>query len=942
MKKICLAFFLEAILLGAVILVWFSLFGSTPESYPDVIVEWTAFTGNHKSMEMHLVWVLVALTLILTGGLYGLLGREQTFLSLSNHFFRKENYIATAFVAYVVVFFFIYHRWIILFCCAAVLAVIVVLWKKENVLESVIGFFSAYYALFGLAAFIEWMLPYRLSIGTNTLIILSFLLALGVLKAWPHALKTCILYAQLLIPLGFFAFLYNIYVYQDQIYTIRDPWQAVGFIVIVVGLGLYFGYRKYRGACRIDRNVSLDEGISIWTCITIYVMNQYASKGLNSLPDLHHLIENVLGFSQIFELGQIPFLEYMPVSGFYSVVHGAFLYVFGNDSLSNYGLASNILLVCIGGVTIFLLHRLINNCYVFLFALFFNMNAYYDRVWLILPVILLILQPEILNKPMKMMMTWLLSSCFLGLYYPLYGAAVCMGFVPVVVYHVWVWKTARISFAWKRKTLLSWVGMGCLLLLAGPLLYGMAMHMLAMSSQTIWADGIGAFGQDLPDWFLKPIPWWTVRLAFYDVVRFLFPMVPTAVGTWLLCGMFREYRSMKKLQLDRLALATLMITVTVVSFSYTFVRLDYGALFARSTSVLFIATGLFFLYIMRHADAPARKLCLVMTAACVAFMGQAPDRAAGSLRNFTSVQNDFVYVDHDFPHIGEGFLLPAYNEELQTYGAYARSGIPMFALPHFAEWYVLDIPGVSTLEAATIRGYAAAEESIQILKKQKPVIGTDIDSYGNYYLYHWVVTSGNYQYSAKDKLFYPEQLQERGNQDISLPGNTEARNLLNAPAATGLSMKSLRKNFSDVSVNYDVTLTNEAAFLGLHEAIDGDQSDFLYLELELEQPFSQYGLSPKEGECLFLTPHGPYGKYLMMKLDNPGRMLKVLWTDDAGRQHFFQMNFGQGKLLIPLGAGNGWLLNHHDRIELECMEGEKAIPIKVVGHIEFLKLRMVE
>lgn len=87
MKKICLAFFLEAILLGAVILVWFSLFGSTPESYPDVIVEWTAFTGNHKSMEMHLVWVLVALTLILTGGLYGLLGREQTFLSLSNHFF---------------------------------------------------------------------------------------------------------------------------------------------------------------------------------------------------------------------------------------------------------------------------------------------------------------------------------------------------------------------------------------------------------------------------------------------------------------------------------------------------------------------------------------------------------------------------------------------------------------------------------------------------------------------------------------------------------------------------------------------------------------------------------------------------------------------------------------------------------------------------------------
>lgn len=941
MKKFCLSVFAEAALLSVVILVYFFIFGNTPETYPDVIIEWTAMTGVNKSMEMRLMWLLVALTVLLSGGLAYAFRKTDISIELSHRFFRKENYVATAFLAYTAVLALVYSQAVTLFCGAAVVAVIATVWKKDHVLEAVIGFLFTYYALFGLLSFVGWGVPRKISVGANALVILSFLVTLWRMKFRPQGWMKYISRVQILIPLGFFACAGHLFVYQGRIYDIPNPWQATGFILAVAAAGVFFCYRKYKTFAH-GSDASLDNIISLWSCIPIYVMNQYFRNGLVHVQDEHHPIENIIGFSQIFEHGQIPFAEYTPVSGFYSVVHGFFVYLFGNDLLANYGLASDILLICIGALTLFLLHRLIPIRYVLFFAIFFNAIAEYDRVWLILPVIFLLLQPEILHRPARMIVTWLISSLVSGLYYPLYGAAVCLGFVPVVLYHVWMWRKEKPRFAW--KSLLPWGVTGLLILLALPLLYGMAVHMLAMSSQTIWADGIGSFGQELPGWFLYIIPSWTLRLAAFQVLRFLFPMIPAAIGTWLLCRMFRTYRLTKEFRLNDIALATSFLTVTVVSFSYTFVRLDVGSTFARSTFVLFPVAGLGFLYAMQHANMSAKKLCVVMMAVCVALLGRTPDRTTGSIRNFASVPDDFVYADHVFPHSGEGFLSPVYDKDMQAYAKYAQSDTPMFALPQFAQWYVLGIPGSSTLESTTIRSYPAAEETVRILKAQKPVVGTHIDPYANYYLFHWLLTSGCYQYSAEDQVFYPQE-----NPDLSMNqktfhlDNKEARYLAQAPSATGLSMASLRKNFSEVSVPYDLVQEDEKNDIVLTEPMDGDQADFAYVELETENPSVQYGLVPYVwGPFHAMDASDEISKHLMAKKDNYGKILKVSWLDDEGQEHAFLMDFGQGKLLVPLGAGSGWLLNHHDRIRLECLEDNKPIPIKAVDHVEFLKLRTVK
>lgn len=941
MKKICLGFLTEAVILSAVILVWFAVFGNTPETYPDLIIEWTAMTGVNKSMELRLMWLLVALTVILSGGLAYAFRKTNVPLEMSHRLFRKENYVATAFLAYTVVLALVYSKAVILFCSAAIVAVIAAIWKKDHVLEAVIGFLFTYYALFGLLSLVGWAVPQKISVGANALTILSFLVTLWRMKFRPQGWRKYISCAQILIPLGFFACMGHLFVYQGRIYDIQNPWQATGFILAVAAAGVFFGYRKYRALVH-DTDRSLDDVISLWSCIPIYVLNQYFRSGLVHVQDEHHPIENIIGFSQIFEFGQTPFSEYTPVSGFYSVVHGFFVYLFGNDMLANYGIASDVLLICLGALTLFLLHRLIPIRYVLFFAIFFNGIAEYDRVWLILPVILLLLQPEILHRPTRMIVTWLLSSLVSGLYYPLYGVAVCLGVVPVVLYHVWTWRRGIHTFTW--KAMLSWGLTGLLILLAVPLLYGMAVHMLAMSSQTIWADGIGSFGQDLPGWFLYVIPSWTLRIAAWQIVRFLLPMIPIAIGVWLLCRMFQQYRLTRELRLNDVALATLLLTVPIVSFSYTFVRLDFGSTFARSTFVLFPVAGFGFLYAIQHADASAKKLCIVMVAVCVALLGRMPDRTTGSIRNFASVPDDFVYVDRAFPHSGEGFLSPVYYKDMQAYAKYAQLDTPMFALPQFAQWYVLGIPGASTLESMTIRSYPAAEEAIRILKEQKPVVGTHIDPYFNYYLFHWILTSGCYQYSAEDQVFYPQEIPDPlTNQKKIHLDDKEARYLAQAPSVTGLSMASLQKNFSEVAADYDLISEDGKRDIVLKETMDGDQMDFLYVELEIEDPTVQYGLVPNAwGPFHELNPSDEISKHLMFKKYNQGRTLKVSWLDDGGQAHALQMDFGQGKLLIPLGAGPGWLLNHHDRIRLECMEDKQAIPLKAVNRIEFLKIRTVE
>lgn len=62
--------------------------------------------------------------------------------------------------------------------------------------------------------------------------------------------------------------------------------------------------------------------------------------------DMHHPFENIIGYQQIFELGQKPFTEYIPVSGMYSVIQGAVFQLFGQGEMGNYHVGRRMYFIC--------------------------------------------------------------------------------------------------------------------------------------------------------------------------------------------------------------------------------------------------------------------------------------------------------------------------------------------------------------------------------------------------------------------------------------------------------------------------------------------------------------------------------------------------------------------------------------------------------------------
>ena len=72
------------------------------------------------------------------------------------------------------------------------------------------------------------------------------------------------------------------------------------------------------------------------------IFNNYTGTGSIMSTDMHHPFENILMYTQVVELEQKLFSEYVPISGMYSIIHGIISHLFGNGQMSYYWLAFNI------------------------------------------------------------------------------------------------------------------------------------------------------------------------------------------------------------------------------------------------------------------------------------------------------------------------------------------------------------------------------------------------------------------------------------------------------------------------------------------------------------------------------------------------------------------------------------------------------------------------
>jgi len=181
---------------------------------------------------------------------------------------------------------------------------------------------------------------------------------------------------------------------------------------------------------------SIDDVITIGSCITIMAFNRFDGTGAIMSSDMHHPFENIIGFSQIFQLGQKLFKEYIPVSGMYSIIQGFIFNLFGDSgTFANYFITNNLFYLFIIILIVILLRAHITGSYVLLLSMIFYFQSY-NRSAFMLPIMLLLAWPKLIEKKNAWLMIWFLSSLFQGLYYPLYGVATCVAFMPLGIWQV--------------------------------------------------------------------------------------------------------------------------------------------------------------------------------------------------------------------------------------------------------------------------------------------------------------------------------------------------------------------------------------------------------------------------------------------------------------------------------------------------------------------------
>ena len=192
----------------------------------------------------------------------------------------------------------------------------------------------------------------------------------------------------------------------------------------------------------------------------------------------------------------MPFKEYIPVSGLYSVLEGVFFKFFGGGIFAHYNISQNLFYLFVIMLTLFILRKRADDILLILYSVVFVIPNY-SRYIFLLPIMLVLSDERLIKNKNLWLKVWFLTSLFHGLYYPIAGAAVCGAFMPLCLYLIFTFiKSGELKQHIKKISFwIQWGLCALILLLNIKLLWGTYLHIKAMGGQTIFADGLTCFGK---------------------------------------------------------------------------------------------------------------------------------------------------------------------------------------------------------------------------------------------------------------------------------------------------------------------------------------------------------------------------------------------------------------------------------------------------------------
>lgn len=954
-----LIFFISMMALGGLsVLFYLAATGNDNQVFTDVVIEYTSRYGINKSAERSLFYIFPVVGALIYACVF-VIRKWNTESTLKDEI-KSSNFVFVALAVSFIVNLVVYKSVNYFVIAAVLLACIAKSINEKKVIPAASFFYISVYALCGIYRF------YVLCHGSNSANInmITFIAAVItivsiVLFENEKGIIRGIQVAQLFIPFTLLIYTLSSYKTVDgTIVTIGTPKRAWVLIAVVIVVFIA------EAICIIKENwkdADLQGTISFGACVSIMAFNRFSGTGSIADFDLHHHFENVIGFSQIFELGQKPFTEYIPVSGMYSVIHGFFLWFFGHGMATYYFLSTNLFFLAVIIAIVFLLRRQLKAEWV-LFIAITLLVADYNRVALIIPIILLLTWPALIDNKNLWLKTWFLTSFVHGLYYPVFGAAVCFAFLPLGLWQIVSYAKSG-ELAKDVKTAKFWVWwIVCFIpAVAGiKLLIGTAKHMLAMGGQTIYADGITRFSQVLPEAFFSYVSSFSLRVILYYLASYMImiTVIWLSVALALKCGELDLGGKLPKIKNPQgVAVAISIALMMLVGFSFTVVRFDVGDLYSRSAGMMKAAFVVLILIIARFIKKNDRNILwifafTIFTVSIVSAEGFNTIGNGPKLQAYYDVPEEDSYVVDTNIRLGECFINSGsyeYITRINNYFATLDNDASYLGLvDSFGLDYLCNIKGASVIEIFnTIKGYGATQETVENLRNTKGIVGRNINPDSNYYFYHWLITSGEYVWDDNVRLFLPndgslskeEVIARHKYLDLSY---ADAISLGRTQGSWGSSMETLDPIFKELNVACDIKENAGGTVVSFERSFDGNEADFIYLDYgDLKDNYKYIVFNGADDETIDPTDVGLLSN-LLKKDYNPNLSVKIFWTDDSGSEHVMVSDMDEGKLLIPLGSGAGWLLNSHTYITISVTDEDGMVVEMPINKLRLLKLREVQ
>ena len=690
---------------GALAIVLYAcITGNNNQEFTDIIIEYTSRNGYSKSAERALFYIfpIIGATIITIYYFINKLVLKSTSSDLLVTGDSNGKIVLISLLVPVIAAAVIYKSLVLLIATPIVLLVVASLKNKELILPTIESYFLSIYAAIGIyRIYVE--LGGALVISINMIAGISLIISMIILLLSEDVKKLFRyqLLMQVVIPFTLLIYLSNSYTFSNgEAYSLAVPKRIMAPVLILI---IAFVVESIILLKKNWKSVDAFQNVlSYGTIVSIMAFNRFSGNGNIADLDFHHDFENVIAFSQIFELGQTPFEKYIPVSGMYSIFQGFFLWFFGHGYAAYYHITANLFFLAVVMIIAFLLKKQLKAEWVLLISLLFLVKDY-NRVALIVPIVLLLTWPKLIENKNLWLKVWFLTSYIHGLYYPVFGAAVCIGFLPLGIWQICTYaKSGQLKEDIKTVKFWGWWIVCFIPVLAGvPLLFGTLQHMLAMGAQTITADGIERFGQQMPENFFAYIPSLPIRMILYYLASYWVVIVLI----WLAVALAYYFASKKAIVASLIAVS--IVPILLISFSFTVVRFDIADIYSRSDGSIRAAVVILIILAARYIPHNDKRAMYVLGVAIFAVSlisaeGVNNIDSNNKLQAAYDIPEGDIYVNDTNIRLGECFInadtyqyLTRTNEALNTLD---KNQSYMGIVDSFGLFYLNDMKGCSVME----------------------------------------------------------------------------------------------------------------------------------------------------------------------------------------------------------------------------------------------------